>query len=193
MAITLSKGQKVSLTKGNPGLKHIVVGLGWDTNKYDGGFDFDLDSAAFLLDKNGKVNADTDFVFYNNLQHPSGGITHSGDNLTGGGDGDDEVIKVVLNKLPKYAEKVVFCVTIHEAERRMQNFGMVENSFIRVVDDNTGREITRYDLKEKFGDSTAIIAGEIYRDGSGWKFHAVGDGFNGGLFDLCEKFGIEVK
>lgn len=107
--------------------------------------------------------------------------------------GDDEVIKVVLNKLPKYAEKVVFCVTIHEAERRMQNFGMVENSFIRVVDDNTGCEIARYDLKEKFGDSTAIIAGEIYRDGSGWKFHAVGDGFNGGLFDLCEKFGIEVK
>ena len=190
--VSLVKGQKVDLTKGNAGLKKILVGLGWDTNKYDGD-DFDLDASAFLLDKNGKVTTDKDFVFFNNLVHPSGAVKHMGDNLTGGGDGDDEVIKVVLNKLPKYAEKVVFCVTIHEAERRMQNFGMVENSFIRVVDDNTGSEITRYDLKEKFGDSTAIIAGEIYRDGSGWKFHAVGDGFNGGLFDLCEKFGIEVK
>lgn len=190
--VSLVKGQKVDLTKGNAGLKKILVGLGWDTNKYDGD-DFDLDASAFLLDKNGKVTTDKDFVFFNNLVHPSGAVKHMGDNLTGSGDGDDEQIIVDLAKIPENIEKVVFCVTIHEAERRIQNFGMVENSFIRVVDDNTGSEITRYDLKEKFGDSTAIIAGEIYRDGSGWKFHAVGDGFNGGLFDLCEKFGIEVK
>lgn len=190
--VSLVKGQKVDLTKGNAGLKKILVGLGWDTNKYDGD-DFDLDASAFLLDKNGKVTTDKDFVFFNNLVHPSGAVKHMGDNLTGSGDGDDEQIIVDLAKIPENIEKIAFTVTIHEAERRMQNFGMVENSFIRVVDDNTGSEITRYDLKEKFGDSTAIIAGEIYRDGSGWKFHAVGDGFNGGLFDLCEKFGIEVK
>lgn len=190
--VNLVKGQKVDLTKGNEGLKQIVVGLGWDVNKYDGD-NFDLDSSAFLLGANGKVTNDKDFVFFNNLRHPSGAVVHMGDNLTGDGDGDDEVIKVVLSKIPKYAEKIVFCVTIHEAERRMQNFGMVDNSFIRVVDDNTRREILRYDLKEKFGNSTAIIAGEIYRDGTEWKFHAVGDGFNGGLFDLCEKFGIEVN
>lgn len=192
MSVSLNKGDRVELSKDSR-VNAVSVCLGWDTAKYDDDGDFDLDVSAFVIGRNGMTRRDEDFIFYNNLQHPSGGITHSGDNLTGGGDGDDEVIKVVLNKLPKYAEKVVFCVTIHEAERRMQNFGMVENSFIRVVDDNTGSEITRYDLKEKFGDSTAIIAGEIYRDGSGWKFHAVGDGFNGGLFDLCEKFGIEVK
>lgn len=192
MSVSLNKGDRVELSKDSR-VNAVSVCLGWDTAKYDDDGDFDLDASAFVIGKNGMTRRDEDFIFYNNLQHPSGGITHSGDNLTGGGDGDDEVIKVVLNKLPKYAEKIVFCVTIHEAERRMQNFGMVENSFIRVVDDNTGREIARYDLKEKFGDSTAIIAGEIYRDGSGWKFHAVGDGFNGGLFDLCEKFGIEVK
>lgn len=190
--VSLVKGQKVDLTKGNAGLKKILVGLGWDTNKYDGD-DFDLDASAFLLDKNGKVTTDKDFVFFNNLVHPSGAVKHMGDNLTGSGDGDDEQIIVDLAKIPENIEKIAFTVTIYEADSRMQNFGMVENSFIRVVDDNTGSEITRYDLKEKFGDSTAIIAGEIYRDGSGWKFHAVGDGFNGGLFDLCEKFGIEVK
>lgn len=192
MSVSLNKGDRVELSKDSR-VNAVSVCLGWDTAKYDDDGDFDLDASAFVIGRNGMTRRDEDFIFYNNLQHPSGGITHSGDNLTGGGDGDDEVIKVVLDKLPKYAEKVVFCVTIHEAERRMQNFGMVENSFIRVVDDNTGCEITRYDLKEKFGDSTAIIAGEIYRDGSGWKFHAVGDGFNGGLFDLCEKFGLDAN
>lgn len=190
--VSLVKGQKIDITKGNTGLKKITIGLGWDTNKYDGD-NFDLDSSAFLLGSNGKVTDNKDFVFFNNLVHPSGSVKHMGDNLTGAGDGDDEQIIVNLPEVPSNIEKIAFAVTIYEADSRMQNFGMVENSFIRVVDDNTGSEITRYDLKEKFGDSTAIIAGEIYRDGSGWKFHAVGEGFNGGLFDLCEKFGIEVK
>ena len=139
MAITLSKGQKVSLTKGNPGLKHIVVGLGWDTNKYDGGFDFDLDSAAFLLDENGKVNADTDFVFYNNLKHPSEAVEHLGDNRTGDGDGDDEEILVDFSKMPDRIEKIAVTVTIYEAKERRQNFGQVNNSYVRVV--NSDNEI----------------------------------------------------
>ena len=192
MAVSLNKGDKVALSKDNK-VNEVSVCLGWDTARYDDDGDFDLDASAFVINKNGMTRCDEDFVFYNNLNHPSGGVIHSGDNLTGVGEGDDEVIKVNLSKLPKYADRIVFCVTIHEAERRMQNFGMVDNSYIRVVDDRTGHEIARYDLKEKFSDSTAIIAGEIYRDGSEWKFHAVGNGFNGGLFDLCEKFGIEVN
>lgn len=192
MGVSLNKGDKVALSKDNK-VNKVSIGLGWDTAKYDNDGDFDLDASAFVINKNGMTRCDEDFIFYNNLKHPSGGIVHSGDNLTGTGNGDDEVIKVNLSKLPKYADKIVFCVTIHEAERRMQNFGMVENSYIRVIDDHNGKEILRYDLKEKFSDSTAIIAGEIYKDDSEWKFHAVGNGFNGGLLDLCEKFGIEVN
>lgn len=192
MSVSLKKGDKVALSKDSIVTK-ISICLGWDTARYDEDGDFDLDASAFVVGKTGLTRCDEDFIFYNNLKHPSGGIEHSGDNLTGAGDGDDEVIKVNLSKLPKYADKIIFCVTIHEAERRMQNFGMVENSFIRIVNDMDGREIIRYDLKEKFGNSTAIIAGEIYKDGNEWKFHAVGDGFVGGLFDLCEKYGIEVK
>ena len=192
MSVSLKKGDKVALSKDSV-VNKISVCLGWDTAKYDDDGDFDLDASAFAVGKTGLTRFDEDFVFYNNLEHPSGGIIHSGDNLTGTGDGDDEVIKVILSKLPKYVDKIVFCVTIHEAARRMQNFGMVENSYIRIVDDITGREIMRYDLKEKFGNSTTIIAGEIYKDESEWKFHAVGEEVVGGLFDLCEKFGIEVK
>ena len=192
MAITLSKGQKVSLTKGNPGLKHIVVGLGWDTNKYDGGFDFDLDSAAFLLDENGKVNADTDFVFYNNLKHSSGAVEHLGDNLTGEGDGDDEQVKVDLSLVPQNISKIAFTVTIHEALERRQNFGQVSNSYVRVIDEDTNQELLNYELGEDFSIETAIVVCEIYRHNGEWKFNALGSGFEGGLEALCKNFGVHI-
>ena len=192
MAITLSKGQKVSLTKGNPGLKHIVVGLGWDTNKYDGGFDFDLDSAAFLLDENGKVNADTDFVFYNNLKHSSGAVEHLGDNLTGEGDGDDEQVKVDLSLVPQNISKIAFTVTIHEALERRQNFGQVSNSYVRVIDEDTNQELLNYELGEDFSIETAIVVCEIYRHNGEWIFNALGSGFEGGLEALCKNFGVNI-
>lgn len=192
MAITLSKGQKVSLTKGNPGLKHIVVGLGWDTNKYDGGFDFDLDSAAFLLDENGKVNTDTDFVFYNNLKHSSGAVEHLGDNLTGEGDGDDEQVKVDLSLVPQNISKIAFTVTIHEALERRQNFGQVSNSYVRVIDEDTNQELLNYELGEDFSIETAIVVCEIYRHNGEWKFNALGSGFEGGLEALCKNFGVNI-
>lgn len=191
MSVSLKKGDKVALSKDSR-VNEVSVCIGWDVSRYDDG-DVDLDVSAFILNKNGLTRCDEDFIFYNNLRHPSGSVIHSGDNLTGNGDGDDEVIKVVLAKLPKYADKIVFCVTINDADRRMQNFEMVDNAFIRVVDDHTGIEILRYDITEKFGSSTAITAGEIYKDGNEWKFHAIGTGHNGGLLDFCEKYGIEVK
>ena len=192
MAITLSKGQKVSLTKGNPGLKHLVVGLGWDTNKYDGGFDFDLDSAAFLLGESGKVNNDADFIFYNNLKHSSGAVIHLGDNLTGAGDGDDEQIKVDLSLVPANVSKIAFTVTIHEALERRQNFGQVSNSFVRVVNEDTKEELLNYELGEDFSIETAIVVCEIYRHNGEWKFNALGSGFEGGLEALCKNFGINI-
>lgn len=192
MAISLQKGQKVDLTKGNPNLSKIVVGLGWDTNKYDGGADFDLDAAAFLLGANGKVLRDEDFVFYNNLKHDSGSVLHMGDNLTGEGEGDDEQIKVDLSKVPSNIEKISFTVTIHEADSRHQNFGQVSNAFIRIVDETTNREIIRYDLGEDFSVETAVVVGELYRRGGEWKFNAIGSGFKGGLEALGRNFGVNV-
>lgn len=192
MAITLSKGQKVSLTKGNPGLKNIVVGLGWDTNKYDGGFDFDLDSAAFLLGENDKVNSDSDFIFYNNLKHSSGSVEHLGDNLTGKGDGDDEQIKLDLSLVPQNVNKIAFTVTIHEAQERRQNFGQVNNSYVRVVNTDNNQELLNYELGEDFSIETAIVVCEIYRHNGEWKFNALGSGFEGGLEALCKNFGVNV-
>ena len=192
MAITLSKGQKVSLTKGNPGLKNIVVGLGWDTNKYDGGFDFDLDSAAFLLGENDKVNSDSDFIFYNNLKHSSGAVQHLGDNLTGEGDGDDEQVKLDLSLVPQNVNKIAFTVTIHEAQERRQNFGQVNNSYVRLVNSDNEEELLRYDLGEEFSIETAIVVCEIYRHNGEWKFSAVGSGFEGGLEALCRSYGLNV-
>lgn len=192
MGITLAKGQKVDLTKSNPGLKNIVVGLGWDVNKYDGGFSFDLDTAAFLTGANGKVTSDTDFVFYNNLRHPSGSVTHLGDNLTGAGDGDDEQIKVALDQVPANIEKISFTATIHEAVQRSQNFGQVSNAYIRVIDEATNTELIRYDLGEDFSIETAIVVGELYRHNGEWKFNAIGSGYQGGLAALCNNFGINV-
>lgn len=190
MAISLKKGQKVDLTKTNPGLKEILVGLGWDTNRYDGGKDFDLDTSIFLLGASGKVNSDDDFVFYGNLKHVSGSVEHLGDNLTGEGSGDDEQIKIDLSKVPANVEKIDFTVTIYEADTRNQNFGQVENAFIRVVNSATGEELIRYDLSEDFSVETAVIVGELYRNRGEWKFNAVGSGFEGGLAALGRNFGV---
>ncbi|MBQ4530847.1 MAG: TerD family protein [Lachnospiraceae bacterium] len=192
MAINLTKGQKVELTKGNPSLKRLMVGLGWDTNRYDGGADFDLDAAAFLLGPDGKVPVDADFVFYGNLKHVSGAVAHMGDNLTGEGDGDDEQILVDLTLVPANIERIAFTVTIYEAEQRRQNFGQVSNSFIRIVDEETNQEIIRYDLGEDFSIETAVVVGELYRHNGEWKFNAIGSGFQGGLAALCRNYGVNV-
>lgn len=192
MGVSLQKGQKVDLTKGNPGLSKIVVGLGWDTNKYDGGQSFDLDASAFLLSATGKVSSDLDFIFYNNLTGGNNSVIHTGDNRTGEGDGDDEQIKVDLNEIPTSIAKVTFTCTIHDAEARKQTFGQVSNAFIRVVDELTNQEILRYDLGEDFSIETALVFGEIYRNGSEWKFNAIGQGYQGGLKSLCNSFGIEA-
>ena len=192
MAVSLKKGQKVDLTKGNPGLTKLVVGLGWDTNKYDGGADFDLDAAAFLTNAQGKVLEDTDFIFFNNNKHSSGGVTHLGDNLTGAGDGDDEQIKVELTKVPENIEKISFTVTIHEAVDRGQNFGQVSNAFIRIMNEDNSEELIRYDLNEDYSIETAVVVAELYRHNGEWKFTATGSGFEGGLEALCRNFGVNI-
>ncbi|MGH4050224.1 MAG: TerD family protein [Clostridium sp.] len=193
MAISLKKGQKVDLTKGNPGLINVIVGLGWDTNKYDGGAAFDLDAAAFLVGANGKVTSDNDFIFYNNPKDASGAVTHLGDNKTGDGEGDDEQIKIELSKVPTSVEKINFTVTIHEAAERAQNFGQVSNAFIRILDENNNEELIRYDLSEDYSIETAVVVAELYRNNGEWKFSAVGSGFEGGLTALCKNFGISVN
>ncbi|MCM1132858.1 MAG: TerD family protein [Ruminococcus flavefaciens] len=192
MAVNLMKGQKVDLTKTNPGLTKIIVGLGWDINKYDGGSDFDLDAAAFLLGDSGKVAGDDDFVFYSNKEHKSGAVIHTGDNLTGEGDGDDEQIKVDLATVPANITKIDFTVTIYDADARHQNFGQVSNAYIRVVNEATGEELIRYDLGEDFSIETAVVVGELYRNNGEWKFNAIGSGFSGGLAALCGNFGVNV-
>lgn len=192
MPINLSKGQKVNLTKGNPGLQNVVVGIGWDVNAYDTGGDFDLDCAAFLLGDNGRVTGQEDFVFYGNLTHPSGAVTHMGDNLTGVGDGDDEQIKIDLAKVPATISKIAFTVTIYEADARRQNFGQVNNAFIRIYDERNGQELLRYDLCEDFSIETALVFGELYRNSGEWKFNAIGSGYQGGLAALCDSYGIQV-
>ncbi len=190
--INLSKGQKIDLTKSNPGLSKLLVGLGWDINKYDGQAAFDLDAAAFMLGANGKVQNDADFVFYNNPKHSSGAVQHMGDNRTGAGEGDDEVIRVDLAKVPAGIDKIDFTVTIHEADTRKQNFGQVSNAFIRIVDEAKGEELIRYDLGEDFSIETAVVVGELYRNAGEWKFNAIGSGFKGGLRALCLNFGVNV-
>ena len=192
MAVSLKKGQKVDLTKGNAGLTKVLIGLGWDTNKYDGGSDFDLDAAAFLLKADGKVRDDKDFVFYGNLKHASGSIEHLGDNLTGEGECDDEQIRVDLASVPVDVEKIDFTVTIYEAEERKQNFGQVSNAFIHIVDDSSNKELIRFDLGEDFSVETAVVVAELYRHGGEWKFNAIGAGFQGGLQALCQNFGVNA-
>ncbi|AKL95891.1 stress response protein [Clostridium aceticum] len=192
MSINLSKGQKIDLTKGNPGLKKVMVGLGWDTNKYSGGYDFDLDASAFLLGSNDKAQNDKDFIFYNNLEGPNQCVVHTGDDLTGGSGGDDEQILIEFSKIPNHIEKIAITVTIHDAEQRAQNFGQVSNAFVRLVDEETGKEILRYDLAEEFSIETALVFCELYKSGNDWKFSAVGSGFFGGLAALCKNYGLQV-
>ncbi len=192
MTINLSKGQRIDLTKTNPGLKKAIIGLGWDTNKYSGGYDFDLDASAFLVGANGKVNNDKDFIFYNNLQGANGGVVHTGDNRTGDGEGDDEQVIIDFAKIPDSIDKVAITVTIHDALERAQNFGQVSNAFVRLVDEETNEEVLRYNLAEEFSIETALVVCEIYRDGSEWKFNAVGSGFQGGLAALCNNYGLQV-
>lgn len=192
MTINLQKGQKTDLTKGNAALSTVMVGLGWDPYKYSGTFDFDLDAAAFLVTESGKVTGDSDFVFYNNLKHPSGSVIHMGDNLTGEGEGDDEQVLVDLKKIPANIAKIVFTVTIHDAETRKQNFGQVSNAFIRIVNQSDNIEILHYDLGEDFSTETAVIFGEIYRHQGEWKFNAIGSGFKGGLAAICIQYGLTV-
>ena len=193
MPVNLQKGQKVSLSKSAPGLTKVVVGLGWDVNQFDTGGDFDLDAAAFLLGDSGKAASSSDFVFYGNLKHSSGGVEHLGDNLTGAGDGDDEQIKVDLAKLPPSAAHVAFTATIYDAEARRQNFGMVNNAFIRIYNEATGEELLRYDLGEDFSIETAVVFGELYRNNGEWKFNAIGSGYQGGLAALCANYGVDVE
>lgn len=193
MAISLVKGQKVDLTKGNPGLKNIMVGLGWDVNQFDTGADFDLDAAAFMLGSNSRCPTEKEFIFYGNLEHGSGSVKHMGDNLTGEGEGDDEQIEVDLALIPSNIDKVAFTVTIYDADARQQNFGQVSNAYIRIVDEATNTEIIRYDLGEDFSIETAVVVGELYRHGGEWKFNAIGSGFQGGLAALCANYGIDAE
>ena len=192
MPINLSKGQKVDLTKGNPSLKNMMVGLGWDVNAFDSGADFDLDAAAFMLGENGKCPTEKEFIFYGNLSHASGAVKHMGANLTGEGEGDDEQIQIDLSKVPANVTKIAFTVTIYDAEPRRQNFGQVSNAYIRIVDESTGQELIRYDLGEDFSIETAVVVGELYKYNGQWKFNAIGSGFQGGLAALCGHYGIEV-
>ena len=193
MPINLTKGQKVDLTKGNPGLKNIMVGLGWDVNAFDSGADFDLDAAAFMVGENGKCPTEKEFIFYGNLTHESESVVHMGDNLTGEGDGDDEQIRVDLSLVPANITKIAFTVTIYDAEVRRQNFGQVNNAFIRIYNEETGEELLRYDLGEDFSIETAAVFGELYKSGDEWKFNAIGSGYQGGLAALCANYGIDVE
>lgn len=191
MAISLNKGGNLSLTKTDPTLSNLMVGLGWDARPTDG-HAFDLDASAFMLKNDGKVRTDLDFIFYNQLRSSCGSVEHTGDNLTGQGEGDDESLVLQLNKIPADIERIAVAVTIHEAEARKQNFGQVSNAFIRVVNKDTGIEIARYDLTEDASIETAMIFGEIYRNNGEWKFKAVGQGYAGGLAPLARNFGINI-
>jgi len=191
MGVSLQKGGNVNLSKEAPGLAAVHVGLGWDVRATDGS-DFDLDASAFILKADGKVRGDSDFIFYNNLKSTDGAVQHQGDNKTGAGEGDDEVVNIELAKVPAEVDKVAFAVTIHEGETRRQSFGQVSNAFIRVVNKADGKELARYDLTEDGSTETALIFGELYRNGADWKFRAVGQGFKGGLGPLAKNFGVNV-
>lgn len=191
MAISLRKGGNISLNKADPGIKKALVGLGWDARGTDGA-DFDLDASVFLVAASGKVRSDADFIFYNQLTSACGSVVHTGDNLTGEGEGDDEAVQVDLSKIPADVQKLVFAVTIYEASSRRQNFGMVANAFIRIVNDETNREIVRFDLSEDASIETAMIFGELYRRRGDWKFRAVEQGYQGGLGPLARSFGVNA-
>ncbi|MDE5558748.1 MAG: TerD family protein [Ruminococcus sp.] len=194
MAINLQKGQRYAFDNS---MKLALVGLGWDTNRYDGGYDFDLDASAFLLGENGKLIKDEDFVFYNNLSGRDGAVIHTGDNLTGEGEGDDEVIIIDFSKIPSEIKKIAVCVTIYEAEERRQNFGQVSNAYIRVAKmkdelDTSGDTILRFDLEEEFSIETALVVAEFYLRNGEWKFNAIGSGYQGGLAAIVRSYGGDV-
>lgn len=191
MSVSLQKGGNVSLTKEAPGMKKALIGLGWDVRATDGA-EFDLDASCFMLGKDGKVANDANFIFYNNLKSPDGSVEHTGDNRTGAGDGDDEAIRVNLAEVPAGFDRLAIGVTIHEADKRKQNFGQVQNAFIRVVDEDSGKEVARFDLSEDASTNTAMIFGELYRHNGEWKFRAVGQGFDGGLGAMAKSFGVNI-
>ncbi|MEU3572516.1 TerD family protein [Kitasatospora sp. NPDC036755] len=191
MGVSLAKGGNVSLSKEAPGLSAVIVGLGWDVRTTTGA-DYDLDASALLCNALGKVVSDQHFVFFNNLRSPDGSVEHSGDNLTGGGDGDDEQIKVDLDRVPADVAKVVFPVSIYDADARLQNFGQVRNAFIRIVNQANGLEIARYDLTEDASTETAMVFGELYRNGNEWKFRAIGQGYASGLRGIATDYGVNV-
>lgn len=191
MGISLSKGGNISLSKTDPTLKNIIVGLGWDTRATDGA-DFDLDASAFMVKEDCKVRSDSDFIFYNQTKSTCGSVEHTGDNRTGAGDGDDEAIIILLDKVPVDIQRIAFTVTIHEADARKQNFGQVSRAYVRIVNKDTNVEVARYDLSEDASIETAMIFGEIYRHGGEWKFKAVGQGYAGGLAALARQYGINI-
>lgn len=191
MALSLSKGGNLSLTKTDPSLNNVLVGLGWDARSTDGA-DFDLDASIFLLGANDKVRGQHDFIFYNQPRSPEGAVEHTGDNRTGEGDGDDESVKINLAKVPADVQKIIITVTIHEAEQRKQNFGQVQNAFVRIVNDLNQNEIVRFDLNEDYSIETAMIFAELYRHNGEWKFRAVGQGYSGGLKAMCSQYGINI-
>jgi tellurium resistance protein TerD len=191
MAVSLSKGGNVSLSKTDPSLKRILIGLGWDARFTDGA-DFDLDASAFLLGENGKVRSDEDFIFYNNLKSKCGSIEHTGDNRTGDGDGDDEALIINLEKIPSQIKRIAITVTIDDFATRKQNFGQISDAFIRIVNLDSDIEIARFDLTEDYSTETAMIFGEVYLHNLEWKFKAVGQGFAGGLEMMCSQFGVVV-
>jgi tellurium resistance protein TerD len=192
MGVSLTKGANISLSDQVPGLKTVHVGLGWDARQ-TAGEDFDLDACCFMLTANGKVRSDADFIFYNQLKSTCGSVEHTGDNLTGEGEGDDEVLIVKLDKVPEQIVKLVFTVTIHDHESRRQNFGMVSSAYIRIVNNDNNEEIARFDLSEDASTNTAMIFGEIYRYNDKWKFRAVGQGFNHGLEQVVVSYGVAVS
>jgi len=191
MGISLSKGGNVSLSKTDPSLKNVIVGLGWDARPTEGA-DFDLDASAFMVKEDGKVRSDSDFIFYNQTKSTCGSVEHTGDNRTGAGDGDDESVIILLDKVPADVQRIVFCVTIHDAEMRKQNFGQVNHAYVRVVNKDSNNEVTRYDLSEDASIETAMVFGEIYRHSGEWKFKAVGQGYAGGLAALAKQYGINI-
>lgn len=191
MAVSLSKGGNVSLSKEAPGLTEVVVGLAWDARSTDGA-EFDLDASVFVVGESGKVLNDSSFIFYNNKKSPCGNVEHLGDNRSGAGDGDDEQVNVKLSGLAADVKRLVFAVTIHEAEARKQSFGQVSNAAIRVVNKADGKELARFDLSEDSALETAMVFGELYRNGDEWKFKAIGQGFAGGLGPLASSYGVNL-
>lgn len=192
MGISLAKGGNLSLSKADPGLVRLLIGLGWSP-RATAGVEFDIDASVFLLNESGKVRSDEDLIFYNNLKSADGAVVHSGDNRTGIGEGDDEVVTVMLAKVAADVKRLTIGITIHDADARRQNFGMVADAYIRVVNADTNVEIARYDLSEDASVETAMIFGEVYRHGGEWKFKAVGQGFTNGLLGMCTAFGINVS